>query len=52
MHKHNTKLTKRTAHTHVIGTKPASSAGKPAWRPEPCPLSRDELRLIVAEQLG
>jgi hypothetical protein len=24
----------------------------PAWRPEPCPLSRQELRAIVLEQLG
>jgi hypothetical protein len=24
----------------------------PNWRPEPCPLTRDELRQIVAEQLG
>lgn len=22
------------------------------WRPEPCPLTREELRAIVAEQLG
>lgn len=22
------------------------------WRPEPCPLTREELRRIVAEQLG
>ena len=24
----------------------------PKWRPEPCPLTREELRRIVAEQLG
>ncbi|MDQ0468293.1 hypothetical protein [Labrys wisconsinensis] len=24
----------------------------PRWRPEPCPLSREELRRIVIEQLG
>jgi hypothetical protein len=24
----------------------------PAWRPQPCPLSREELRRIIAEQLG
>jgi hypothetical protein len=24
----------------------------PTWQPEPCPLSRQELRAIVLEQLG
>jgi hypothetical protein len=24
----------------------------PTWRPEPCPLSRQELRAIVLEQIG
>jgi hypothetical protein len=24
----------------------------PTWRPEPCPLSREELRALVLEQLG
>jgi hypothetical protein len=25
---------------------------KPDWKPEPCPLSRDELRRIIIRQIG
>ena len=46
---------------HLAAVKPKFTAQKPttpkrdldpAWRPEPCPLSRQELRAIVLEQLG
>ncbi|MDR7040500.1 MULTISPECIES: hypothetical protein [Methylobacterium] len=32
------------------GTKPAIS--NPVWNPQPCGLTREELRKIVLEQLG
>jgi hypothetical protein len=30
----------------------STSKKKAEWRPEPCPLSRSELRRIIAEQIG
>jgi hypothetical protein len=30
----------------------ADKASKPDWKPEPCPLSRDELRRIIIRQIG
>jgi hypothetical protein len=51
----NTQSKTASAHPrpfHKIAAEVAPPKADPAWKPEPCGLSREELRKIVAEILG
>lgn len=48
---HNVTAGERPHHIRNT-TAPTLPKAKKAWQPEPCGLSREELRKIIAEQLG
>jgi hypothetical protein len=52
MKKHTERNTSTTTAQHSAATIMPPLRAHPDWKPQPCGLSREELRKIVAEILG